>query len=429
MHLSWLLFPLTVLASDVELRQICISGDASHSSAQLEYGANETILSLDLLVIMQPLRKYDLVDACLKVLSSDETLNYQGVDWLNPLVDYNAFFVAGQSPSQKEDMRWEEETRYRYIGSHLVQRAGRLLKMPQSGIMTGQILLQQFYCQQSVKKLPLFDVAMACTLIAGKVEECCRRIRDVVNIYFWLHQEIRGARPIRIMDYVADEYYKWRDRTTSAEMCVLRELGFHVQPRHPIGLLANYLNALELDDPRLAQRAINLTNDGLRTVAYVCWQPAVLACAAVSWAAEECGVVLPDKWAEVFNVEKEEMDKCAQVLSNVYEMNVVFDIPLISDDLMHSQPKVLNVERKTDCPSGSRDQDPSSSQDYQSGSRDDYSSGTRERLPEARHDHSSGSRDRPAESRTDHSSRSRDRLSESRNRTIAVTVTIAVERR
>jgi hypothetical protein len=340
----------------------------------------------------------------------------EGVDWLNPLVDYDSFFVNGQSPSQKEDVGWEEETHYRYIGSHLVQRAGRLLKMPQSGIMTGQILLQQFYCQQSVKKLPLFDVAMACTLIAGKVEECCRRIRDVVNIYFWLHQEIRGTRPIRMMDYVAEEYYKWRDRTTTAEMCVLRELGFHVQPRHPIGLLANYLNALELDDPRLAQRAINLTNDGLRTVAYVCWQPAVLACAAVNRAAEECGVTLPDRWAEVFNVEKEEMEKCTQVLSNVYKMKLVFDIPLISDDL---EPKVVEREAERSSESASisrprsrsRDQIQSSSlRDYQSGSRDDVS----------------GSRDRPGghynenyNSRSYHHtrySRSRSRSRESRAR-------------
>lgn len=49
---------------------------------------------------------------------------------------------------------------------------------------------------------------MACTLIAGKVEECCRRIRDVVNIYFWLYQEIRIGRNSskRIMDYVADVF-------------------------------------------------------------------------------------------------------------------------------------------------------------------------------------------------------------------------------
>ncbi len=103
---------------------------------------------------------------------------------------------------------------------------------------------------------------MACTLIAGKVEECCRRIRDVVNIYYWLYQKTRGVERCQLMDYVAKEYHLWRDRVTETEVHVLRRLGFHVQPRHPVGLIANYLNALELtDDPRLGQRAISYAND------------------------------------------------------------------------------------------------------------------------------------------------------------------------
>ena len=78
----------------------------------------------------------------------------EDVDWLNATVSYDGSFVKGQSPSQRDGLTLEEERQFRYLGAHLVQRAGRLLKMPQSGIMTGQMLLQQFYCQQSVLQYP-----------------------------------------------------------------------------------------------------------------------------------------------------------------------------------------------------------------------------------------------------------------------------------
>lgn len=162
---------------------------------------------------------------------------------------------------------------------------------------------------------------MACTLIAGKVEECCRRVRDVVNVFFHLFRRLGGQTP-RLLDYVSDEYYGWRDRVTSTEMHVLRQLGFHVQPRHPIGLLANYLNALELsDDPRVAQRAVNRTNDALRGIAYVCWAPEVIACAAIEAAVREVGgLELPTapEWHLVFDVERPALLECLTAMESVY---------------------------------------------------------------------------------------------------------------
>jgi hypothetical protein len=51
------------------------------------------------------------------------------VDWLNPITDHTEFFVEGKTPSQRDGLLLVEELRFRYVGSHLVQRAGRLLKM------------------------------------------------------------------------------------------------------------------------------------------------------------------------------------------------------------------------------------------------------------------------------------------------------------
>lgn len=53
-----------------------------------------------------------------------------GISWKNALVDFEKFFAQGGSPSQREGgLELSEELLFRYLGAHLIQRAGRLLKM------------------------------------------------------------------------------------------------------------------------------------------------------------------------------------------------------------------------------------------------------------------------------------------------------------
>lgn len=53
-----------------------------------------------------------------------------GISWKNALVDFETFFAQGRSPSQREGgLELREELLFRYLGAHLIQRAGRLLKM------------------------------------------------------------------------------------------------------------------------------------------------------------------------------------------------------------------------------------------------------------------------------------------------------------
>lgn len=269
---------------------------------------------------------------------------------------------------------------------------------------------------------------MGCTLVAGKVEECSRRVRDIVNTFHWLLQDVRSVSPKCMMDYIADEYYMWRDRITTVEMHILRDLGFHVQPRQPVGLLANYLNALELsDDPRLSQRAINYINDGMRGVVAVCHQPHVIACAAIELAAEDLKVELPEepRWYRVFDVERKDLEEASRLIKIVYEtVTSPKEIPLDANELgkynerMHggtlkdisenrpsslyktAEPAALEHTQRPRSPSRSRERARSRERSrqrsrdgdrYRSGSRRrDYHSRSRSRSRDIR----SGSRDR-----------------------------------
>lgn len=57
-------------------------------------------------------------------------MSLEGIKWENATVDYETFFVQGKgNPSRADDVSLEEELHRRYLGAHMIQRAGRLLKM------------------------------------------------------------------------------------------------------------------------------------------------------------------------------------------------------------------------------------------------------------------------------------------------------------
>jgi cyclin L len=56
------------------------------------------------------------------------------------------------SPSRQDGIDAETETALRHYGAELVAKAGLLLDCPQAVMVTGQVLLQRFYCKRSLKE-------------------------------------------------------------------------------------------------------------------------------------------------------------------------------------------------------------------------------------------------------------------------------------
>lgn len=51
---------------------------------------------------------------------------------------------------------------------------------------TAQVLFQRFFFSKSFVKHKMEEIAMACIWLATKVEECPRRVRDVINVFHYL---------------------------------------------------------------------------------------------------------------------------------------------------------------------------------------------------------------------------------------------------
>merc|ERR1712002_497693 len=90
--------------------------------------------------------------------------------------------MLDETPSMKDGLDRDTENELRRYGCELIQVAGLLLRLPQTAMATGQVILQRFYYLKSVVHHDVETCAMACVFLAAKIEECPRRLRDVINV-------------------------------------------------------------------------------------------------------------------------------------------------------------------------------------------------------------------------------------------------------
>lgn len=91
------------------------------------------------------------------------------------------------SPSKAEGVSEAVEVKHRIFGCEIIQEAGILLKQPQVVMATGQSLFHRFFYRKSLLKFDAFTVAMGCVLLASKVEEKLKVVREVHFSVIFVH--------------------------------------------------------------------------------------------------------------------------------------------------------------------------------------------------------------------------------------------------
>lgn len=230
------------------------------------------------------------------------------------MITFESFFLSGKTPIQSSlctiiqqlqqekdqieegeletsdvNIGWKLELPIRVQCSLLAQRAGILLEHSQQTISSTQYIIQKFLCQQAPstttattattssginKKEPeeeIFiwapiDLAMAATLLSSKIDSYggWRKIRDIINVFYYIWQDIRSITP-RLMEYVNSQYYQWRDRLLRMELLLLKELSFSLQYTPPTQTALGISVYLSLDK-ETSQSIINVSNDTSLTV-------------------------------------------------------------------------------------------------------------------------------------------------------------------
>jgi transcription initiation factor TFIIIB Brf1 subunit/transcription initiation factor TFIIB len=152
------------------------------------------------------------------------------------------------------------------------------------------------------------------------VEECPKKLREVLQVFIHLEQKRNGMTPAPV-DIHSTRFSNYKDRLIRAERELLKELGFVLYTEHPHKFILNYAKLLTLDDAtfkRLAQYAWNFINDSQRTDVCMRYPPETICCAALWMGARVLQIKLPSAseppWWELFDAKREDMDAiCARV--------------------------------------------------------------------------------------------------------------------
>ncbi|KAK3568152.1 hypothetical protein QTP86_031999 [Hemibagrus guttatus] len=212
-----------------------------------------------------------------------------------------------ETPSMRDGLELHTETELRILGCELIQSAGILLRLPQVAMATGQVLFQRFFYSKSFIKHSFEIVAMACLNLASKIEECPRRVRDVINVFHHLKQGAGKRSAPLLLD---QNYINTKNQVIKAERRVLKELGFCVHVKHPHKMIVMYLQVLECEKNQiLVQTAWNYMNDALRTNVFVRFEPETIACACIYLAARALQIALPTRpqWFLLFGASESDI--------------------------------------------------------------------------------------------------------------------------
>ena len=164
-------------------------------------------------------------------------------------------------------------------------------------------------------------IALGALFLSTKVEECPRKMRDVLAVFMHLEQKRKGLTP-QPVDIYSNRYSSYKDRLIKAEREILKELGFILYTEHPHKFILNYVKLLTGNDEsalkKLAQYAWNFINDSQRTDVCMRYEPETICCAALWMGARVLQIKLPSDatppWWELFDAKKEDMDAvCARV--------------------------------------------------------------------------------------------------------------------
>lgn len=239
---------------------------------------------------------------------------------------------------------------------------------------------------------------MGAVLLACKLQEIPRRVRQIVTVFFYVNQVALveasksgdAGQPLWesmddafILEYVGDLYYDWRDRIVFAENVILRELGFDLEIKLPYGLLINYCQVLELlgldtglnnnlketadiaclnsskesqaceskgsVSLKITQRALTYLNDSFLTPLHLLFQPNVIASLVLSMACQDYDYSLPHLWFHVFDVLEEGKPCIYVILPSLYLSSLELSIgKAIMHDLYRKKEQQLFLDLMTE---------------------------------------------------------------------------------
>ncbi|KAG0736766.1 hypothetical protein G6F57_006231 [Rhizopus arrhizus] len=134
------------------------------------------------------------------------------------------------TPSILDGVPFEQEQLDRVKGCHYLLAVGAKLNLPQLVVVTAITFFHRFFMRQSVKRYHVYDIAATSLFVATKVEECTRRIKDIVIV---CAQKAQKNDKLSLEEGSKD-FIKWKETLLHYEVILLETLCFDlsVQQAH-----------------------------------------------------------------------------------------------------------------------------------------------------------------------------------------------------
>ena len=222
----------------------------------------------------------------------------------------------------------EKERESRSKGVNFILQAGIMLKLPQITLATASVFLHRFYMRHSMIEVPgrmpgyhYYSMAATCLFLATKVEENCRKMKELVIACVRVAQKD----PNKMVDEQDKEYWKWRDNILHSEDVLLEALCFDLSLEAPYKTLFELLIQVHHEHhKRLRNAAWAFVNDSCLTMLCLLFSSRTIAASALYAAARFTGVTFQDSpsgkpWWEFAGVDIVEVRKACNYMADMYE--------------------------------------------------------------------------------------------------------------
>ena len=201
-----------------------------------------------------------------------------------------------RTPSILEGLPPAQELTNRAKGVNFITQVGIALKLPQLTLATACVYLHRFFMRHSMPTptkpgIHHYSVAATALFLATKVEENCRKMKELVVACCRVAQK----NPDLIVDEQDKEFWRWRDTILSEEDRLLESLCFDLQLDQPYRVLFDFMCYYNMqDNKRLRNAAWAFLNDSHNTTMCLRFPAKVIAGVAFYGGAAQAEVQLPD---------------------------------------------------------------------------------------------------------------------------------------
>ncbi|KAG2198354.1 hypothetical protein INT46_008232 [Mucor plumbeus] len=182
------------------------------------------------------------------------------------------------TPTILDGKSFEQEQIDRIKGCHYLLSVGAKLNLPQLVVVTATTYFHRFFMRQSMVRYHVYDIAATCLFVATKVEECTRRLRDII-----IACAQKGQKNDKLkLEEDSKDFIRWKETLLYNEIIVLDTLCFDLSVEHP------HLSLLELENQLTGQvssssirKAWMLLYQSLGAPLCLLYKPKVVAAAAL----------------------------------------------------------------------------------------------------------------------------------------------------